>query len=134
MNQWRGRRFILKMGLPALRRDGQEVNVLQQTSREAHSCCAKLSGGGTKNGRKMVSSGHFRQELHAQLDRAATRGQKHIVINALELRFAAVFFTGPKHRTLSDVMESERKPGDVLLAERDSAAGLTIRYLLPRSA
>lgn len=32
----------------------------------------------------------------------------------------------------ADLMESERKPGDIALVERSNAAGLTIRYLLPR--
>lgn len=80
----------------------------------------------------MVSFDHFRQELHAQMDRAAQRGQRHIVVNAIELHVALGMFPGPNHYTAADVMELERKPGDVLLVERNNTAGLTIRYLLPR--
>ena len=29
-------------------------------------------------------------------------------------------------------MEAEMKPGDILLLERTSGAGMTVRYLLPR--
>jgi hypothetical protein len=83
---------------------------------------------------KMVSSEHFRAELQAQMERAATRGQKHIVINALELHVALGVFPRPNHHTAADVMECERKSGDVLLVEKSNATGLTIRYLLPRVA
>lgn len=80
----------------------------------------------------MVSSYQFRQELLAQMERAAARGQRHIVINALELHVALGVFPNPNHFTASDVMELERRPGDILLVERSNPAGLTIRYLLPR--
>ena len=80
----------------------------------------------------MISTDDFRQELLAQMERAASRGQKTLVINALELHVAFGVFPGPGHTTASDVMELEMKAGDVLLVERNSPAGLTIRYLLPR--
>jgi hypothetical protein len=82
----------------------------------------------------MVSSEHFREELQAQMKRAAARGQKNIVINALELHVALGVFPRPNHHTAAEVMVSERKSGDVVLVEKDNAAGLTIRYLLPRVA
>jgi hypothetical protein len=86
-----------------------------------------------KKGRqRMVSSEHFRAELQAQMERAATRGQKHIVINALELHVALGLFPRPNHHTAADVMEYERRPGDVMLVEKSDRTGLTIRYLLPR--
>lgn len=81
----------------------------------------------------MISSDDFRQELLAQMERATSRGQKTLVMNALELHVALGVFPGPGHHTASDVMELEMKPGDVLLVERNNPAGLTIRYLLPRS-
>ena len=82
----------------------------------------------------MVSSEHFRAELQAQMERAATRGQKHIVINALELHVTLGVFPRPNHHTAADVMECEKKPGDVLLVAKGDVTGLTIRYLLPRVA
>jgi hypothetical protein len=85
-----------------------------------------------KERQQMVSSEDFRAELQAQMERAATRGQKHIVINALELHVALGVFPRPNHHTAADVMECERKSGDVLLVAKGDATGLTIRYLLPR--
>lgn len=82
----------------------------------------------------MVSSERFREELHAQMKRATARGQKHIVINALELHVALGVFLRPYHHTAAEVMDSERRSGDVVLVEKDNAAGLTVRYLLPRVA
>jgi len=82
----------------------------------------------------MISSEHFRAELQAQMEQAATRGQKHIVINALELHVALGVFPRSDHHKAADVMECERKPGDVLLVAKANATGLTIRYLLPRVA
>jgi hypothetical protein len=32
-----------------------------------------------------------------------------------------------------DAMQAEMKPGDTLLIERANGAGMTVRYLLPRS-
>ena len=81
----------------------------------------------------MISAGQFEQELRAQLGHAASRGYKHIVINALELHVALGVFPGPQHHTAEDVMESERKPGDVSLVDKGTGMGLTIRYLLPRT-
>jgi len=66
------------------------------------------------------------------MKRAAARGQKNIVINALELHVALGVFPRPNHHTAAEVMVSERKSGDVV--QKDNAAGLTIRYLLPRVA
>jgi hypothetical protein len=82
----------------------------------------------------MIASEHFRAELQAQMERAATRGQKNIVINALELHVALGVFPLSNHHTAADVMECERRSGDVLLVEKSNATGLTIRYLLPRVA
>ena len=82
----------------------------------------------------MVSSERFSAELEAQMERAAVRGQKHIVINELELHVALGVFPRSNHHTAAGVMEYERKSGDVLLVEKGNATGLTIRYLPPRVA
>jgi hypothetical protein len=80
----------------------------------------------------MVSTDHFRQELLAQLDRAATGGRIDILINSGELCRAV-----PKGSAWSnaccDAMQDEFKPGDTMLLDRSSGAGMTVRYLLPRA-
>jgi hypothetical protein len=83
-------------------------------------------------GSKMVSADDFREELLAQMKTASTRGQRHLVVNAVELHVALGLFPAPSHHTASDVMEVERQPGDVLIVGRNEPSGLTIRYLLPR--
>jgi hypothetical protein len=79
----------------------------------------------------MVSTDHFRQELLAQLDRAATGGRTDILINSGELCRAV-----PKGSAWSnaccDAMQDEFKPGDTVLLDRSSGAGMIVRYLLPR--
>ena len=54
----------------------------------------------------MVSFEDFESELGAQLSRAAERGQKDVVINALELHVALGVFPNPKSHTAADVMLS----------------------------
>ena len=85
-------------------------------------------------GYNMASADHFEQELLGQMERAASRGAKHIVINSAELQCALGDFPRPDQQSPSccDVMEREMKSGDVLLVDRSSKAGLTIRYLLLR--
>jgi hypothetical protein len=79
----------------------------------------------------MVSTDHFRQELLAQLERAATYGRIDILINSGEL--CRSISRENVHATHScDAMESEMKPGDTMLLDRTNGAGMTIRYLLPR--
>jgi hypothetical protein len=79
----------------------------------------------------MVSTDHFRHELLAQLDRAAHGGRIDILINSGELCRAV-----PKGSAWSnaccDAMQDEFKPGDTVLLDRSSGAGMTVRYLLPR--
>jgi hypothetical protein len=82
----------------------------------------------------MVSSDHFRQELLAQLGRGANRGAIDMLINAGELYRSLGGYPGSTHGMPSccDAMQAEMKPGDILLVERASGAGMTVRYLLPR--
>jgi hypothetical protein len=84
----------------------------------------------------VVSSDHFRQELLAQIERAAKRGAQHIQINSGELHRAVGGYPGPNHRMPSccNVMQDEMKSGDVLIdnSEKSKELELTIRYLLPR--
>jgi hypothetical protein len=84
----------------------------------------------------MVSSDHYSQELSAQLDRASTRGMSHLLINAHELHSSLGGFPGANDKMVSCrlAMRSEMKAGDVLLVAEDNAAGMTVRYVLPRTA
>lgn len=82
----------------------------------------------------MVSTDHFLQELRAQMDRAAKGGRIDLVINSGELYRSIGSSFGSAHGMMSccDAMRAEMKPGDNLLVERTNAAGMTVRYLLPR--
>ena len=79
----------------------------------------------------MVSTDHFRQELMAQLDRAAVYGRIDVLINSGEL--CRSIPTGSSWTAYCcDAMEAEMKAGDALVLERVNGAGMTVRYLLPR--
>jgi hypothetical protein len=79
----------------------------------------------------MVSIDHFRHELLAQMSRAATNGRIDVLINSGEL--CRSIPTGSAWSTsCCDAMEAEMKLGDILLVERASGVGMTVRYFLPR--
>jgi hypothetical protein len=80
----------------------------------------------------MVSTDHFRQELLAQLGRAATRGCIDILINSGEL-CRSTTRDGSGLGSCCDAMQGEFKLGDTLLLDRTNGAGMTVRYLLPRA-
>ena len=83
----------------------------------------------------MVSTDHYRQELAAQLGRAAKQGLIDILANAAELHrsLAKCPRTAKEMGRCCDAMQAEMKPGDTLLIERANGAGMTVRYLLPRT-
>ncbi len=80
----------------------------------------------------MVSTDHFRQELLAQLGRAATQGRIDILINSGEL-YRSIAKGGFRSGSCCDAMQEEFKMGDTLLLDRTNGAGMTVRYLLPRT-
>jgi hypothetical protein len=82
----------------------------------------------------MVSTDHFRQGLLAQMARASHCGLVDVLINSGELYRSLGGYPGSTHGMpfCCDAMEAEMKPGDILLLERTSSAGMTVRYLLPR--
>ena len=84
----------------------------------------------------MVSSDHYAQELKAQFGRAATRGMSHILINSRELHSSLGDFPSLNDKLISCrlAMQSEMKAGDVLLVAEDNVEGMTVRYVLPRTA
>lgn len=82
----------------------------------------------------MVTIDHFRQGLLAQMDRATLHGRIDVLINSAELYRSLGGYPGSTHGMpfCCDAMEAEMKLGDILLVERASQAGMTVRYLLPR--
>ena len=79
----------------------------------------------------MVSTDHFRHELLAQLGRAATQGRIDVLINSGEL-CRSVTRGSSGSASCCDAMQEEFKMGDTLL-DRTNGAGMTVRYLLPRT-
>jgi hypothetical protein len=80
----------------------------------------------------MVSTDHFRQELRAQLGRAATRGRIDVLINSGQL-CRSIRGSSGSASSCCDAMQEEFKLGDTLLLDRTNGAGMTVRYLLPRT-
>jgi hypothetical protein len=82
----------------------------------------------------MALSDHYSQELSAQLGRATTRGMTHILVDARELHSSLGDCVNPNDQMASCrlAMRTEMKAGDVLLVAEDNAAGMTVRYALPR--
>ena len=82
----------------------------------------------------MVSTDHFRQELQAQMGRAAKGGLIDVLINSAELSRSLGGDASPNSKMSSccDAMQEEIRPGDTVLINRDSGPGMTVRYRLPR--
>ena len=80
----------------------------------------------------MVSTDHFRQELRAQFGRAAAQGHIDILINSGEL-YRSIARGSPLSESCCDAMQEEIKEGDTLVLDRTNGAGMTVRYLLPRT-
>ena len=80
----------------------------------------------------MVSTDHFRHELLAQLGRAATQGRIDVLINSGEL-CRSISNGNYSSVACCDAMQGEFKLGDTLLLDRSNGAGMTVRYLLPRT-
>jgi hypothetical protein len=80
----------------------------------------------------MVSTDHFRHELLAQLGRAATQGRIDVLINSGEL-CRSISNSNSSSVACCDAMQGEFKLGDTLLLDRSNGAGMTVRYLLPRT-
>ena len=81
----------------------------------------------------MVSTDHYRQELRAQLARAATGGRIDLLVNSGEL-CRSILSASSGSSSCCAAMEAEFMPGDTLLLDQTNGAGMTVRYLLPRTA
>ena len=76
--------------------------------------------------------GGFRQELMAQMGRAAHGGRIDVLINSGEL-CRAISGDDLQANFGCDAMQAEIKPGDTMILDRTNGAGMTVRYLLPRA-
>jgi hypothetical protein len=83
----------------------------------------------------MVSADHFRRGLLAQMGRATIAGQMDILINCGQLYRSLGGYPGSTHGMsfCCEAMQAEMKPGDTMILDRANGAGMTVRYLLPRS-
>jgi hypothetical protein len=83
----------------------------------------------------MVSIDYFRQGLLAQMGRAAHGGLIDVMINSGDLYRSLGGYPGSKHGMpfCCDAMQAEMKAGDIVILDRSSGAGMTVRYLLPRA-
>lgn len=85
---------------------------------------------------RMVTVDLFRQGLLAQMERATRHGRIDVLITSGELYRSLGGYPGSTRGMplCCEAMEAEMKLGDVVLIASDRAAGMTIRYLLPRTA
>ena len=80
----------------------------------------------------MVSVDHFALELRLQLRSAASQGATSIIINSSEL-CKSVRMGGSSMDACCEAMQLEVKPNDVVIWDKDSGAGMSVRYQLPRT-
>jgi hypothetical protein len=79
----------------------------------------------------MVSVDHFALELRLQLRAAASQGATNLVINSSEL-CNSVRAGSSSMDACCEAMQQELNPGDVVIRDKDSGAGMSVRYQLPR--
>jgi hypothetical protein len=79
----------------------------------------------------MVSVDHFAHELRLQLRSAASQGATAVVINSSEL-CKSVRTGSSSMDACCEAMQQEVKRGDVVIWHKDSGAGMSVRYQLPR--
>ncbi len=68
------------------------------------------------------------------MSRAFRGGRVDVLINSRELHQSLGGYPGSVHGMpqCCDAMQNEIKPGDTLVVERASGAGISVRYRLPR--
>ena len=86
--------------------------------------------------RRMVTVDLFQQGLLAQMERATGHGRIDVLIDSGELYRSLGATPVPTHGMplCCEAIEAEMKFGDALLIGRADGAGMTTRYLLPRTA
>lgn len=80
----------------------------------------------------MVSVDHFALELRSQLRTAASQGATSIVIDSSDL-CKAIRAGSAWMDSCCEAMQHEMKPSDVVIRDKDSGAGMIVRYQLPRT-
>jgi hypothetical protein len=70
------------------------------------------------------------------MSRAFKGGLIDVLINSRELYHSLGGYPGSMHGMprCCNAMQDEMKPGDTLIIERASGAGITVRYRLPRAS
>ncbi len=79
----------------------------------------------------MVSVDHFAYELRSQLRSAAAQGATSVVTTSRELCKSIRMGTASLD-ACCEAMQQEIRPDDVVLRDKDSGAGMSVRYQLPR--
>ena len=83
-----------------------------------------------------MMSDQYGAELSAQVGRAAKRGMKYVLINARDLHCSLGDFPSADDKMISCrlAMRTEMNAADVIVVPENSAASMTVRYVLPRAA
>jgi len=80
----------------------------------------------------MVSVDHFAYELRSQLRSAFSQRAMSILISSRDLcksvRMGTSFLDA-----CCETMHQEIRPGDIVVQDRNSGSGMSVRYKLPRS-
>jgi hypothetical protein len=79
----------------------------------------------------MVPVDHFTHELRSQLHSAAAQGATGMVITSSEPCKSVRMGTASMD-ACREAMQQEIKPSDVVVRDKDSTAGMSVRYQLPR--
>jgi hypothetical protein len=117
---------------------GSTVHFQVALTEARNYCCTELLNVQSRHSEALlVSFDHYGQELRAQLGRAAAQGGTYHLINSRELHASlGGGFPSAKAQMISCrlAMQTEMQAGDVMLVDETSAAGTTVRYVLPRVA
>ena len=80
----------------------------------------------------MVSVDHFAYELRSQLRTAAAQGATNILINSRELCKSVRMGTSSLE-ACCEAMQQELRSDDIVVRDKNSGDGMSVRYHLPRS-
>ena len=80
----------------------------------------------------MVSVDHFAHELRSQLRTAAAQGATNILINSREL-CKSVRMGNSFLEACCEAMQQELRSDDIVVRDKNSGDGMSVRYHLPRS-
>jgi hypothetical protein len=81
----------------------------------------------------LVSAVHFGLELRSQLRAAASQGDASVVINSSDLS-KSIQMGSSSMDACCEAMQEEVKAGDVVIRNKNSGVGMSVRYQLPRTS